>query len=370
MRIAITTDWLTSFGGGERVLEELHALYPEAPIYTSVLDRGALPEQTRDWQIRASVLRHLPMARRYSRALLPLMPAAFARLDLRAYDVVVSASSAFSKNVTVVRPAVTLCYCHTPPRYLWDLRESYTPGIWGLAAMPVAAWLRARDRAAAARVDHFVANSETVARRIAGAYGRTSQVIHPPVQLGRFTPSGRPAEDFYLVVARLVAYKRVDLAIAACNRLRRRLVVVGDGPERRRLQRLAGPTIEFAGILGDVEVAELYARCRAFLFPGCEDFGITAVEAQAAGRPVIAFGEGGATETVLSDETGVFFREQSADALVEAMQRLDRLAVDPAACVANARRFDATLFRQRMRDAIECVAGRRTGEPALVQAGA
>lgn len=334
------------------MIHELHHLYPRAPIYTAVLHREALPELTRSWEIRTTFLQGFPGVRHYSRALLPLMPRAFDRLDLRGYDVVITASSAFSKNVATAPGATNVCYCHTPPRYLWDLHDAYAGGVTGVLAAPLVAWLRARDREAAGRVGHFVANSRTVASRIARTYGRTATIVHPPVNLDRLVPSGAQPDDFYLVVARLVGYKRIDLAVKACTELGRKLIVVGDGPERDRLERMAGPSVTFAGVVSDDEVAGLYARCKAFLFPGLEDFGIAPLEAQAAGRPVVAFGMGGATETVVDQVTGLFFKEQTCAALVDAMLALERLPIDPLACRANAARFDAGVFRSRMAEVV------------------
>jgi glycosyltransferase involved in cell wall biosynthesis len=327
-------------------------MYPDAPIYASVFDRRRLPRHTDSWDLRGTLLQRLPGVRRYSRALLPLMPAAFAHLDLRAYDLIITTSSAFSKNVSPRAGVANLCYCFTPPRYLWDLHQAYAPGLRGRLAAPLVRWLRARDRKAATRVSRFVAISNTVATRIERTYERDCTVVYPPVEVERIRPNGLPPEDFFLVVSRLVSYKRVDLAVAACARLGRPLVVVGDGPERRRLERLAGPQTRFTGVLPDAEVAELFARCRALLFPGLEDFGIAPVEAQAAGRPVIAFGNGGATETVLDGETGLFFGEQSPEALASAILRLDTWSADPAACRRNAERFSADRFRTEMAAAV------------------
>ena len=352
-RVAITTDWLTSFGGAERVLHHLRLLYPSAPIFTSVFEPARLPVELRTWDVRSTFLQRFPLVRYYSRLLLPLMPAAFDQLDLRDYDVVITASSAFSKNVRVASGARNVCYCHTPPRYLWDLTDQYLSITARTVAGPTLRWLREADRRASQRVDEFVANSSTVAERIRRAYGREARVIFPPVDTDRIQPNGRPAEDFYLVVSRFVPYKRVDLAVAACTRLGRKLVVVGTGPETARLRAAAGPTVSFTGALTDEAVADLYARCRAFVFPGFEDFGIAPVEAQAAGRPVIAFGAGGATETVVDGQTGVFFHEQTVDALVRAIEQLENTEFDPAVCRANAMRFDATIFRERIKESVE-----------------
>lgn len=289
------------------------------------------------------------MPTRFSRALLPLMPRAFSKLDLSAYDVVITVSSAFSKNVRTAAGAKNLCYCLTPPRYLWDRQRDYLRvPLTRTVSAPVSRWLRAVDLAAARRVDEFVAISNTVADRVRRAYSREASVVYPPVDTDRFQPSGRPPEDFLLVVSRLVPYKRADLAIVACNKLRRRLLIVGNGPERRRLERIAGPTVEFLGSRSDREVAALLASCRAFIFPGFEDFGIAPVEAQAAGRPVVAFGAGGASETVIDGVTGVFFREQTAESLLEAIERLPTSPIDPGECRRNALRFSVEVFRNAM----------------------
>lgn len=353
MRVAITTDWLKSFGGAERVLIELHRLFPDAPIYTSVHDPRKLPPAMRDWDVRTTFLQRLPFARRRHDAFLPLMPMAFEQLDMREYDLVITTSSACAKGVITRPDAINLCYCHTPCRYIWDMYHEYT-GAHPLRAMiaPVAHWLRLWDRASADRVDHFVANSAHTAARIRSYYRRDAEIVHPPVDTSRIRPDGDEPDDYYLVVSRLVAYKRVDLAVEACTRTGRRLVVVGDGPELKRLRSMAGPTVEFLGARGDDDLATLYARARALLFPGLEDFGITPVEAQAAGRPVVAFDRGGARETVIDGETGVLFAEQTVDALVTAIEALEAMPVDPHACRSNAERFDAAEFRERVMAAI------------------
>jgi glycosyltransferase involved in cell wall biosynthesis len=355
-RVAITTDWLTSFGGGERVVEQLVGLYPTAPVYTSVFDPAGVPDRVRSWDVRPSTLQRLPGSRRYSRALLPLMPWAFRQFDFSRYDVVITASSAFSKGIDTPGVTKNVCYCHTPPRYIWDLTDEYTSHLPLRSAVgPMVSWLRDRDQEAARQVHRFVANSAYVAGRIQRTYGRSATVVHPPVDTERIRPSGLPPEDFYLVVSRLVRYKRIDLAVQACSVLNRKLLVVGTGPEERRLRTMGGSTVQFCGALPDSAVGPLYARCKAFLFPGCEDFGISAVEAQAAGRPVVAFGKGGATETVVDGVTGVLFNEQSVDGIVSAIERLDRAEIDPVACRRNAVRFDSSIFQTGMRAVIDAV---------------
>jgi glycosyltransferase involved in cell wall biosynthesis len=282
------------------------------------------------------------------------MPLAFDRFNLESYDVVISVSGAFAKNVRRPSSGSTVCYCLTPPRYIWDMHDEYVRGRLDRPLLDIAAhWLRRADLAAASRVDQFITNSQTVAERVRRTYSRPATVIYSPVDCAWVRPDGSPPDDYYLVVSRLVRYKRVDLAIAACNRLNRRLVIVGAGPEAARLRAKAGPTIEFVGQCSDGDVATLYARCKALLFPGFEDFGITPLEAQAAGRPVVAFGRGGATETVVDQVTGVLFHEQSVDALVDAIERLDRLSVPQTVCRENAMRFDVSVFRQRMSAAIQ-----------------
>jgi glycosyltransferase involved in cell wall biosynthesis len=282
------------------------------------------------------------------------MPLAFDRFNLESYDVVISVSGAFAKNVRRPSSGSTVCYCLTPPRYIWDMHDEYVRGRLDRPLLDIAAhWLRRADLAAASRVDQFITNSQTVAERVRRTYSRPATVIYSPVDCAWVRPDGSPPDDYYLVVSRLVRYKRVDLAIAACNRLNRRLVIVGAGPEAARLRAKAGPTIEFVGQRSDGDVARLYARCKALLFPGFEDFGITPLEAQAAGRPVVAFGRGGATETVVDQVTGVLFHEQSVDALVDAIERLARLSVPQTVCRENAMRFDVSVFRQRMSAAIQ-----------------
>jgi glycosyltransferase involved in cell wall biosynthesis len=354
MRVAITTDWLNSFGGAERVLIELHDLFPDAPIFTTVHDPRRLPESMQGWDVRSSFLQRIPFARRRHQWLLPLMPLAFEQFDMSDYDLVITTSSACAKGVITRPGTVNLCYCHTPSRYLWDQYHDYTRDHRARFAIgPVAHWLRVWDCFSADRVDHFVANSHEVSARIKRYYGREAEVIYPPVDIDRVMPSRRPPEDFYLVVSRLVGYKRVDLAIEAANRLGRRLLIVGDGAERARLESLAGPTVRFLGWLPDEEVADLYARCRGFLFGGLEDFGIAPVEAQAAGRPVVAYGRGGATETVIDGVTGVHFAEQTVESLIEGILQLERLNLDPTICRRNAERFDRSEFRRRLMRSID-----------------
>lgn len=354
MKVALTTDWLNSFGGAERVLIEFKKMFPDAPILTTVHRPDQLPPEMRDWEVRTSFLQKVPFAKRKHQAFLPLMPLAFEQFDLQEFDLVLSCTTACSKGVIPPAGVSHLCYCHTPTRYLWDLYHEYTRNhpLRALIA-PVAHLMRIWDRVAADRVDYFVANSYEVSDRIHRHYGRDSEVIYPPVDVDRFEIAKSGPSDYLLVVSRLVEYKRIDLAIEAANLLGRRLIVVGRGGERRKLEALAGPTVEFRGRVSDEEVADLLSHCQAFLFPGYEDFGIAAVEAQAAGRPVVAYGRGGATETVIDGVTGVHFPEQTPEAVAEAIERLDRLAIDPAVCRRNAERFHPDEFRRRFKRTIE-----------------
>jgi glycosyltransferase involved in cell wall biosynthesis len=318
-------------------------------MYTSVYDPRGLPAEFRHWPVRTTFLQRLHWPPKYSRMLLPLMPQAFSALDLSEFDLVFSMSSAFSKNVSTRSDATNISYCLTPPRYLWDLHDQYIRQAWKrVAVRPALEWLRRKDLEAAARVDRFIAISKTVADRITSVYGRSSEVIYPPVDTARFQQLNPRPAGYFLVVSRLIRYKRIDLAIRACNATRRKLIVVGSGPMERELKAMAGPTIEFRGSPPDAEVTRLLAGCEAFLFPGLEDFGIAPVEAQAAGRPVIAFAQGGATETVRSGVTGVFFDEQTPDSLIAAIESFDSGAYHPQECRENAQRFDSSVFRSRV----------------------
>jgi glycosyltransferase involved in cell wall biosynthesis len=354
MKVAIVHDWLNQSGGGERVLAELHQLFPAAPIYTSVFRPSGAPAEASEWDVRPSFLQRIPIARRKHQPFLPLMPLAFESFDLSEFDLVISTSSACAKGVITQPGTLHICYCFTPCRYIWDLYHEYTAHLrLRFLIAPVAHWLRVWDRVSSDRVDHFVGISHAVAGRIRRHYRRDAEVIYPPVDLDRVRPNGRPAEDFYLVVSRLVPYKRIDLAVQAATKLGRRLLVVGDGSERKRLERMAGPTVEFLGRRGDDEVADLLARCRGFLFPGLEDFGIAAVEAQAAGRPVLAFDSGGAAEIVQDGSTGILFGEQTVEAVAESMLRLERMNIDPNACRNNAERFETGRFRAEFLEVVE-----------------
>jgi glycosyltransferase involved in cell wall biosynthesis len=364
MRVALVHDWLTGMRGGERCLEVFCELFPSADLYTLVHEPGSVAPVIERRRIVTSFVQRLPGAATRFRDYLPLFPAAMARFDLSAYDLVLSSSHCVAKAARPGRGALHVCYCFTPMRYLWDLYATYARAARPLrrALMPpVTAALRRWDRAVSRRVHRFVAISRFVAARVQRCYGRSADVIHPPVDLARLPLATADPGEYYLVVSALVPYKRIDLALAAAARLGRRLLVVGTGPEQARLRSVAGSTVEFLGWRRDEEVAALYRGCRAVLFPGVEDFGIVPLEAMASGRPVIALGAGGTLETVVpldSEEaapTGVLFAEQTVDALVAAMRRLEDALdrFEPKALRAHAEAFDRPRFKARVADYLD-----------------
>ncbi len=354
MKIAIVHDWLNQYGGAELVLEALKELFPEAPVYTSIYDPGAMPPFYRQWDIRTSFMDRLPFVKKHHQPFLPLYPIAFESFNLSGYDLVISNKSGFCHGVITGPGTVHICYCLTPTRFVWDYQEYIKGEGVGLVARKVLPlfifFLRQWDRLAADRVDFFIAISREVKERIRKFYRRTSEVLYPPVYTSRFHISPEQ-DDYYLVVSRLVPYKRIDIAVEAFNLLKRPLFIVGEGRARASLERAAGPTVRFLGRVSGDELARLYSRCRALIFPGREDFGIAPLEAQASGRPVIAYAAGGALETVMEGKTGLFFREQTPEALAEAILEFERRAseFDPVAIRENARRFDVQNFREKMR---------------------
>ncbi len=366
MRLAIVHDYLNQYGGAERVLERLHGLFPDAPIYTSIYDPPTMPADYREWDIRTSFMQRLPGVMRHHQVYLPFYPLAFEQFDLGDYDVVLSNSSAWSKGVITPPSTLHLCYCLTPMRWVWNYREYIQRERFGrhirLMLPAVMNWLRMWDRVAADGVDHFATISRAVAARVAKYYRRKSVVIYPPVDTDSFQPSDS-SDDYYLVVSRLIPYKRIDIAVEAFNRLGLPLVVIGDGRDRKALQAGAMPNIRFLGKIPDAEVKRYFSRCRAFIFPGEEDFGITPVEAQAAGRPVIAFAGGGALDTVIDGVTGRLFRPQTAEALAEAVASFDASAYDPAVIRRNAERFSTSNFEQMLRQFVERHSAQQSSGP-------
>jgi glycosyltransferase involved in cell wall biosynthesis len=388
-RVAVVHDWLTIPGGSEQVVIELLRMFPAAEIFTSIYEPSAWPAIINDRPIHSSFLQRVPRATTQYPKLLPLMTRGFRAFDLSEFDLVLSSSHACAKNVRVPPGVLHVCYCHTPMRYAWE--EGFLEGeevgpVARLLMKPLLAYLRRQDLAGAAGPDLFVANSQHVASRIERYYGRTAEVVHPPVDVESFLTLQRSPSDFYLVFGRVVPYKRVDLAVEACARLGRRLKVAGDGRaldsvravaqregggaerEGGGAEREGGGEIELLGRVDEAHRDALLSGARALLFPGEEDFGIVPVEAQAAGVPVVAYGVGGARESVLDGRTGVLFEQQSADGLARALERFEGLALDQAQVRANAARFGRLRFRQEMAGAIARAARLEDDRPPIRQA--
>jgi glycosyltransferase involved in cell wall biosynthesis len=393
MKMALAHDWLNQMGGAENVLEQMVALYPGVPVFTTIYAPELMPEAFRRWDIRPTWLNRAPGIHRHHQPYLPLYPSAVESMDFSGYDVILSNKSGFIHGLRHSSQQLHICYCLAPTRYVWDY-ESYAAregfGSWlGILIKPLIKHLQRWDFEAAQLPPpispplkrggqggvspfsregmgggdspsfkkggrgggpHFIAISREIQTRIKKYYQRDSVIIHPPVDTSRFRPlpAGQDAGDYYFIVSRLIPYKRIDLAVQALSRLGRRLIIVGEGRDRSALETLADPTVEFKGRLPWDETAALMANCRAFIFPGFEDFGITPLEAQAAGRPVIAFSQGGALDTVIEGETGLFFHEQSVEALMVAIEQFETMSFDPAAARANAERFNVDRFKREL----------------------
>jgi glycosyltransferase involved in cell wall biosynthesis len=357
MKVAIVHYWLVGMRGGEKVVEALCELFPEADIFTHVVVPEAMSSTLRKHKIQTSWVARLPRARVWYKKYLPLMPIALEQLDLRDYDLVISSESGPAKGVIPAPGAVHVCYCHSPMRYIWNMYHEYRVSAGPIVrfAMPlVAHYLRSWDVGSSARVDTFVANSKNVAARIRRYYRRDAKVVHPPVDVDAFhSVPEQERDDYYLMVGELVRYKRPDLAVQAFNQLGRKLIVIGGGEMLDQLRREARANVKVLGSQPLYVLQFHYSRCRALIFPGEEDFGIVPLEAMASGRPVVAFGRGGATETVVDGRTGVLFRRQTVGGLLEGVERLERTAFDSAAIVAHARNFNRVRFKQQMSEVIE-----------------
>jgi glycosyltransferase involved in cell wall biosynthesis len=356
MKTAIVHEWLVTYAGSERVVEQMLALYPEADLFSLV---EFLPPELRSFihhkSVQTSFLQRLPFAKTKFRRYLPLMPLAIEQFDLSDYDLVLSSSHAVAKGVMTRADQLHISYVHTPIRYAWDLQQQYLKGsklergAGAFLTHLVLHYLRLWDLATANRVDYFLANSRYVARRVWKTYRRPAQVIYPPVAIDRFQPKYQ-RDDFYLILSRFVPYKRVDLVVEAFARLGLPLVVIGDGGDRPKIERLATPNIQLLGHQPDAVVADHMSRCKAFVFAAAEDFGIAPVEAQAAGAPVIAYGKGGVTESVIAGKTGLFFPDQTVESLVEAVQKFESgiYCFSPEEVRQNAARFSPERFRQQL----------------------
>lgn len=350
MKVAIVHYWLVGMRGGEKVLECLCELYPDADIFTLVVDRDKLSPALLKHRITTSFLQKIG-GRRFYQKMLPLMPQALESFDLSGYDLILSSEAGPAKGIIPPPDSVHICYCHSPMRYIWDLYPQYYRKSGWLARLAMrltSSWLRAWDVTTSARVDHFIANSAFVAKRIEKFYRREATVIHPPVDVSRFGISDAP-ENYYLCAGQVTPYKRIDIAIEACTRLNRRLIVIGSGVTKE-MKRQAGPTITFLDKVDDQAMARYFRNCRALIFPGVEDFGIVPLEVMASGRPVLAYRRGGAVETVIEGQTGLFFDKQTADSLIDAITRYEARCddFDPILIRGHAQGWNRDIFKDRL----------------------
>lgn len=368
MKAALVHDWLTGLRGGEKVLEVLCELFMGADLYTLLYIPGRLSPAIEKMNIKTSFIQRLPFAKEKYRYYLPLMPMAVERFNMSRYDLIISCSSCVAKGVKKAKNSLHICYCHTPMRYVWEMYDEYFGkeriGFFKEKVIRLLAqYLRRWDIESSKDVDIFIANSENVRKRIFRHYGKDAEVIYPPVDTDFFTPqenSGRLTgsmpegeSDFYLVVSAFAPYKRVDLAIEAFNRLRYPLKIIGGGQEEKRLKKMAKSNIEFLGWKNNEELGDCYRRCKALIFPGEEDFGITPLEAQACGKPVIAFGKGGALESIKEGVSGIFFNEQTADCLIGKIKRFETMEFDSAAIRENATLFSRQIFKEKINNFIK-----------------
>jgi glycosyltransferase involved in cell wall biosynthesis len=351
MKTALIHDWMNQIGGAEDVLEALVALYPDGPIFTSLYAPDLMPPHWQTWDIRTSFIDRLPLSHKKQQLYFPLYPFAFEQFDFREYDLVISNKSGFCHGVITGPETLHICYCLTPTRYVWRYHQYAEQERLGWLPRrmlpPFLTFLRQWDRLAAERVDHFIAISQAIRRRIAKVYRRDSAIIYPPVDIGRFEPSNR-IDDYYFFVGRLVPYRRLDILIEAFNQMQRPLLIAGNGRDRERLEALAGPTVKFLGYVSDADLPDILSRCRAFMFPGEEDFGIAPIQAMAAGRPVIAYAAGGALETVIPGKTGALFAEQTVAAIIDAVESFDIDTINGSQIRAHAQQFDTAVFKQKL----------------------
>ncbi len=365
MKVALVYDRVNKWGGAERVLLALHQLFPDAPLYTSVYNPSAAPWAD-TFTVKASFLQNIPFFRNKHELLPFLMPLAFESFNFNSYDLVISVTSESAKGIITKPDTKHICYCLTPTRYLWSgYKEYFTNTYFRLATRTVVQALRKWDVVASQRPDAFIAISKEVQRRIKKYYNRESIVVYPPNEISNFkfqTPNSKLNQNsgkYFLVVSRLVSYKRIDLAIQACNRLNLPLKIIGVGSQEAKLKALAGPTIEFIGRVSDQELVTYYQQSRALIFPGYEDFGLTIVEAQLFGIPVIAYKAGGATEIIKDDVTGIFFQNQSVDSLIEGIRAFENKQFDNEKIKANVSRFSMDTFKRSFKKQVDLVMKRQ-----------
>jgi len=355
MKIAIAHDYFAQLGGAELVAQELYNMFPDADMHSLVAFPEAMPAGLKNVSVQTTWMQHLPWIRKYFRMYFLLYPYALKSMDLKKYDLVISSTSGYAKGIATGSNTLHICYCHTPTRWIWnysnyaehEVMNSIKKVVLGKLTHSMRQW----DKRAALFPDHFIANSQTVAERIYKIYHRSAEVIHPPIDINRFRPC-KEQEDYYLILARLLPYKRIDLAVAACTKLNRRLLVIGKGPDRKRLESMAGPSVTFLGKLSNADVEHYVSHCRALLFPGEEDFGMAPLEVAAAGRPTIAYRAGGALETIVDGVTGIYFSHQESRYLERAILDFEQMQWSQEALCAHAAKFSVQVFQNNMRNFI------------------
>jgi len=355
MKVALTYDRVNKWGGAERVLLALHKIFPDAPLYTSVLNIEKAP-WAKVFDVKTSFLQNFPKASTSHEFYAPLMPMAFESFNFDEFDLVISVTSEAAKGIITKPKTLHVCYCLTPTRYLWSgYNDYFKSSVFKFLSKPAVSYLRAWDKIAAQRPDEYIAISSEVKNRINKYYGRDSQIIYPPLTMSVNAQNNKKISgDYFLVVSRLTNfYKRVDIAIEACNKLKVPLKIVGEGADAENLKKIAGPTIEFLGNVTDEELSSYYKNCKALIFPGLEDFGLTMVEAQAFGKPVVAFRGGGALDTVQERKTGEFFNEQNPESLMVVLKSFDEKRYNTKSCRENSEKFSFERFEEDLRKFLE-----------------
>lgn len=358
LKVAIVHDWLVNYGGAERVVETFLEIFPQADIYTLVYDEKKMDKSFSKEKVHTTFIQRIPKATKLYTKLLPLMPLAFEELNLTKYDLVISSSSCCAKGIITSPNTLHLSYIHSPMRYIWDLYYEYKEKSNFLVKIFMTAFskkLRIWDITSSRRIDVLIANSNYIKKRIKKCWGLDAEVINPPVETEKYFPNNKEAEDFYVVFSRFVAYKRIDLAIEACKELGRKLIVIGDGEEREKLKKIADndKNIIFTGRISDEEVRDYLQRCKAMIFSAEEDFGIIPVEVQACGRPVIAYGKGGALETVVNKKTGIFFYEQNKESVIKAIKEFEQMEFNTEDILENSKKFSKEIFKEKILKIVE-----------------